>query len=180
MTSIYYATYYGSTQQYAEELARRVGATAAPLPSPDDVSADPAEGPIVVLAPAHGPMHDGVKLVKALSSDVLANRRVALVTTGMTLDAEAEAADAAGGLLGDLAGSVQRFYLPGRLNYSELSAAHRNVMRGLITVVKMKPRKNANERSMIDSYGRDVDRVDFARLDPIVEWVESPRTERHG
>ena len=58
------------------------------------------------------------------------------------------------------------------MNYSELSAAHKNVMRGLITAVKMKPRKSANERNMIETYGKDVDRVDFARLEPIVEWID--------
>lgn len=45
-------------------------------------------------------------------------------------------------------------------------------MRGLITAVKMKPRKSANERNMIETYGKDVDRVDFARLEPIVEWID--------
>lgn len=26
---------------------------------------------------------------------------------------------------------------------------------------------------MIETYGKDVDRVDFARLDPIVEWLQT-------
>ncbi|AQQ16341.1 Flavodoxin domain protein [Corynebacterium glaucum] len=172
MTSIYYASTYGSTKQYAEELARRVGVDAVPIAEAGEVSAGTAAGPIVVLAPAHGPMHEGVKFVRSLGSEALRNRPAAVATTGMTIDDFVTTADPTGGLLGDLADSVTRFYLPGRLNYSELSAAHRNVMRGLITAVKMKPRKNENERNMIDSYGKDIDRVDFARLDPIVEWVE--------
>ncbi|WP_301925812.1 flavodoxin domain-containing protein [Corynebacterium glaucum] len=176
MTSICYASTYGSTKQYAEELARRVGAEAAQIAGAGEVSADLAAGPIVVLAPAHGPMHAGVKFVRSLGSEVVQNRPVAVATTGMTLDDTVNATNPAGGLLGDLADSVTRFYLPGRLNYSELSASHRNVMRGLITAVKMKPRKNENERNMIDTYGKDVDRVDFARLDPIVEWVEAQQS----
>lgn len=176
MTSIYYASTYGSTKQYAEELARRVGVDAVPIAEAGEVSAESAAGPIVALAPAHGPMHEGVKFVRSLGSEVVRNRPVAVATTGMTIDDFVTATDPTGGLLGDLADSVTRFYLPGRLNYSELSAAHRNVMRGLITAVKMKPRKNENERNMIDTYGKDVDRVDFARLDPIVEWVDTQQS----
>lgn len=172
MTSIYYASTYGSTRQYADELARRVEVEVVPIAEAEEVSEDLAAGPIVVLAPAHGPMHEGVKFVRSLANEVLQNRPVAIATTGMTLDDTVNATDPTGGLLGDLADSVTRFYLPGRLNYSELSAAHRNVMRGLITAVKMKPRKSANERNMIETYGKDVDRVDFARLEPIVEWID--------
>ena len=62
---------------------------------------------------------------------------------------------------------------PGRMNYSELSSQHKAVMKGLITALRMKPGKTANERNMIDTYGRDVDRVDLSRLDPIVEWIEA-------
>ena len=64
------------------------------------------------------------------------------------------------------------FYLPGRLNYSELSPKHRNIMKGLITRLKLKPGKTENERMMIDTYGKDTDRVDLDRLDAIVEWVK--------
>ena len=38
-------------------------------------------------------------------------------------------------------------------------------------MLKMKPGKSANEQLMIDTYGKDIDRVDLSRLDEIVEWV---------
>ena len=169
--TILYSTYYGSTKQYAEALAERLNTTA------QEISNAPAlTGPTVILAPAHGPLHDGVKFLKQLDTNQVEQTPIALVTVGMTIDEEVEKADAAGKLLGGLAPHVKRFYLPGRLNYSELNAQHKGVMRTLITALKLKPRKNDNERNMIDIYDQDVDRVDLARLEPIVEWVNNQQT----
>ncbi|QYH19040.1 hypothetical protein JKI95_07025 [Corynebacterium aquatimens] len=168
---IYYSTYYGSTKRYAEELGVRLGVSVDTLPQPQHVSAAPEAGPLVVLAPAHGPLNDGAKFLQQLPADVLANRPACLVTVGMTLDDEVVRADPAASLLGQLKDTVQRFYLPGRLNYPELSSAHKNVMRGLIGMLKLKPGKTENERNMVATYGKDVDRVDLARLDLVEAWA---------
>lgn len=45
--TILYASFYGSTKEYADELAKRLGTTAEPIP---DADFNP-EGPIVVLVP---------------------------------------------------------------------------------------------------------------------------------
>lgn len=170
--AIYYSTYYGSTQQYAEELASRLGTAAEPLPSsPSAVAAEPAAGPLVVLAPAHGPLHDGAKFLQQLPAAVLGNRPACLVTVGMTLDDEAVRADGAGTLLGKLKDSVTRFYLPGRMHYSELSGPHRTAMRGLVGMLKLKPGKSENEQALIANYGKDIDRVDLTRLAPVEAWA---------
>lgn len=176
MTAIYYASFYGSTKQYAEELATRLGTTAKEFAK--EIDEDTASGirashePLIILSPIHGPVHPGVKVVKEVGKEGVEKRKVALVTVGMTLDHVVETQDPARALLGDLAEHVERFYLPGRLNYSELSPKHRNIMKGLITMLKLKPGKTENERMMIDTYGKDVDRVDLNRLDAIVEWVK--------
>ena len=169
--TILYSTYYGSTKQYAEALAEQLNTTAQQLPNQPALT-----GPTVILAPAHGPLHDGVKLIKQLDPNQVEQTPIALVTVGMTIDEEVEKADATGKLLGGLAPHVKRFYLPGRLNYSELNAQHKGVMRTLITALKIKPRKSDNERNMIDTYGKDVDRVDLARLEPIVDWANKQQT----
>lgn len=173
MTDVFYASYYGSSKQYADALAERLGVTAREISDESasliDVS---AAAPIIVLSPIHGPSHPGVKFVKELEKAGLVDkRRIALATVGMTLDDVVVAQDPAGELLGNLAERVGRFYLPGRMNYSELSVKHRNIMKGLVTMLKMKPGKSKNDQMMIDTYGEDVDRVDLSRLDAIVEWV---------
>lgn len=166
--TVLYSSYYGSTQQYAEALAARLGVVARGMTEGASISE-----PTVLLAPAHGPMHDGVKFLKGLDPAVVERTPIALVTVGMTLDDEVVKADATGQLLGELASYVERFYLPGRMNYSELSGQHKTVMRTLITALKLKPGKTANERNMIDTYGLDVDRVDLERLDAIVAWAQA-------
>jgi len=162
---------YGSTRQYAEALAAQLEVTAGDLYTPGSVSVAPGD-PIVVLAPIHGPRHDGVAFIKNLPREVVDSNPIALVTVGMSIDAVAATADAAGNLLGQLSDRVTRFYVPGRLNYSQLSPKHSAVMKGIVGALRVKPRKSDNERSMIDMFGKDTDRVDLARLEPVVEWVE--------
>ena len=38
-------------------------------------------------------------------------------------------------------------------------------------MLKGKINRNANDNNMIDTYNTDVDRVDYAELDAIAEWV---------
>ena len=165
MTSVFYATFYGSTRQYAEALAGRLGTVARELPA----TLDATGGPVVVLSPVHGPSHPGVRFIKSLPA---IDRPLALVTVGMTPVDAARHDDASGPLLGDRAGQVTRFYLPGRLNYSELTTAHRWAMKALVGALRLKRERTENEQAMVDSYGRDTDRVDLALLDPVVEWAQ--------
>ena len=165
MTSVFYATFYGSTRQYAEALAGRLGTVARELPA----TLDAAGGPVVVLSPVHGPSHPGVRFIKSLPA---IDRPLALVTVRMTPVDAARHDDASGPLLGDRAGQVTRFYLPGRLNYSELTTAHRWAMKALVGALRLKRERTENEQAMVDSYGRDTDRVDLALLDPVVEWAQ--------
>ena len=60
--TILYASFYGSTKEYADELAKRLGTTAEPIPDADFTP----EGPIVVLAPIHGPNNPGASFIRKL------------------------------------------------------------------------------------------------------------------
>lgn len=165
MTSVFYTTFYGSTRQYAEALAARLGTVARELPA----TLDATGGPVVVLSPVHGPSHPGVRFIKSLPA---IDRPLALVTVGMTLVDVARHDDAPGTLLGDRAGQVTRFYLPGRLNYSELTTAHRWTMKALVGALRLKRERTENEQALVDSYGQDIDRVDLTLLDPVVQWAQ--------
>ena len=165
MTSVFYTTFYGSTRQYAEALAARLGTVARELPA----TLDATGGPVVVLSPVHGPSHPGVRFIKSLPA---IDRPLALVTVGMTLVDVARHDDAPGTLLGDRAGQVTRFYLPGRLKYSELTTAHRWTMKALVGALRVKRERTEDEQALVDSYGQDIDRVDLTLLDPVVEWAQ--------
>ncbi|MCH6196418.1 flavodoxin domain-containing protein [Corynebacterium mastitidis] len=173
MTQVLYQSTYGATRRYAEALARRLGTTAEPLddparpPGPGD-AAD--AGPLVVLSPVLGPT---IAAASYAARHDLGGRPVACVAVGMTLVEEARRKDQMAGILGDKAPRVSRFYLPGALYYSRLSTAHRQILRGIVGALRLKPGKSENERAMIRAYNKDVDRVDLGELEPIVEWAKS-------
>ncbi|MCF4006838.1 flavodoxin domain-containing protein [Corynebacterium uropygiale] len=170
MTLVLYHSWYGSTRRYAEELAGRLGARLLPLEEAGDHPAAEGEA-IIVLSAVHGPVMPAADYVRR-RPDLVRRHPVAVVNVGMTLLEEARAKDPLSRVLGEAAEKVRRFYLPGRMAYSELSAKHRVVMRSIIAALKAKPQKGPNERAMIENYGRDVDWMDMAELDPIVEWCK--------
>ncbi|MDO5032819.1 flavodoxin domain-containing protein [Corynebacterium sp.] len=175
MTTVIYSSFYGSTHDYAAELAQRLDAELLELSAAEEPAAlerlAQESAPLVVLTPVHGPSVPGAAFV---SKHDFSARPVAIAAVGMTLLDVARDKDQLAGPLSDKP-EVARFYLPGRMNYSELSSAHSAAMKAVVTALKLKPKKSANERSMIELYGKDVDRVDFAELEPIVEWVDAAK-----
>lgn len=159
-----YNTNYGSTERYARECARRHGTEAVPL---EDAQVEGAEK-IVVFSPNYAGQVAGAKWL--MGHDV-AGKKVALAIVGMTLSEEVRAKDPIAAALDEKASEITRFYLPGRLAYSELNRVHKGVMWGLNKMLKAKKNRTANEEAMYASYGTDEDRVDFAELDPIDAWL---------
>lgn len=171
--TIVYRSSYGSTRDYANALAERLGVEAQELPEDESSLVDVAVGavgPLILLSFPHGPSVPGLGVFDAVD---VGERPAALCTVGMTLLGEARRKDRSAALLGDKAQHITRFYLPGRLNYSELSSKHYAVMRAIVSALRLKPRKSDNDRAMIDGYGKDVDLVDIAELDPVVEWARA-------
>lgn len=161
---------YGSTQQYAEALAKRFGVKALSLDQARAELVGKTDARVVVLSFVHGPLNPGAKFIVDTE---LSGHRVALCTVGMTLDDVAQKKDGVAKSLGRKADQVTRFYLPGRLNYSELSTAHRSTMWTIVNMLKAKPFKNDNEKMMIDTFDKDVDRVDLSNLDAVEAWARS-------
>lgn len=164
---VLYESTYGATRRYAEALAQRLGTTAQKIP---ETGVAPQEGgPLIVLSPVFGP---SIAAAAYVARHDLGERPVACVAVGMTLVEEARRKDQMAGILGAKAEHTQRFYLPGALNYSRISTAHRQIMRGIVAALRLKPGKSENERAMIQAYNKDVDRVDLGELEPLVRWAE--------
>ncbi|RNE48530.1 flavodoxin domain-containing protein [Corynebacterium alimapuense] len=168
--TIFYQSFYGSTGDYARALAQRLGTTAQEIPADASQCEIGGTDPLILLSPVHGPSMAAADFLK---HNDLGDRPVAVCAVGMTLAEEARSKDRCASLLGRKAATVTRFYLPGRLNYSTLSGKHRNIMRAIVGSLRLKPNKSANEHAMIADYDRDIDRVDLAELDPVVDWALS-------
>ena len=52
--AIYYASFYGSTKQYAEELATRLGTTAEEIAEGSASTIRATDEPLIILSPIHG------------------------------------------------------------------------------------------------------------------------------
>ena len=169
MTTVLYESAYGSTREYAEALAARLGTTAQPLATADPAALRGSTQPLVVLSYVHGP---SVPAASFVAKNDLGDRPVAVCAVGMTLLDVARAKDQLAGALGKKT-NVARFYLPGRLSYSTMGRKHKMVMWGIIKALKAKSAadRSDNEQGMIDSYDRDTDRVDLRELDQVVEWA---------
>lgn len=170
MVQVLYQSHYGSSKQYADAFAQHVGTIAS---SWNDTRAlrpelDAEQGPVVVFSYIHGPRVPGVEAAIVAWK---AGRPTALCVVGMTLVNKARRDDALANQVGE---DITRFYLPGRLNYSELTTAHATVMKGIIQAIKLKPRslRSENDQAMIDAYKQDIDRVDLAELDPVIAWAQ--------
>lgn len=174
MSTVLYESAYGSTRQYAEALAARLGTSAQPLSDADPAALRSSTEPLVVLSYVHGP---SIPAAGFVADHDLGARPVAVCAVGMTLLADARAKDQMAGALGKQE-NVTRFYLPGRLSYSTMGRRHRMIMWGIIKALQAKREadRSANEQAMIASHDRDTDRVDLAELDRIVEWAQGPRS----
>lgn len=165
-----YESVYGSTAQYAEALAQRLGVAACGFEQASKDAQLQPDAVIIALSYVHGPVNPGAKFL--VDTD-LNGHRTALCTVGMTLDDVVQKKDPAAKSLGNKAEQIKRFYLPGRLNYSELTTAHRTTMWTITNMLKAKPLKNANDKMMISTFDSDVDRVDLHRLDEVEAWARS-------
>ncbi|AEQ06284.1 flavodoxin domain-containing protein [Corynebacterium pseudotuberculosis] len=163
MIHIRFHSVYGSTKYYAEALAQAVGALsieALDVPIPSDGL------PVVILSPVHGPSIAGIKVAQRYHE----THPIALVAVGMTLLDVAQKRDQ---MRSSAPEDCARFYLPGRLDYSQLNPAHRAAMTSLVAFLKAKPLKNANDKSIIAGYNKTVDHVDVDKLKPVIQWAHS-------
>ncbi|AZA11106.1 flavodoxin domain-containing protein [Corynebacterium gerontici] len=161
MVHIRYQSIYGSTRTYALALAQQLGVEAL------DFSHPVAEGePVIVMSYVHGPVIPALHYIREHN---LQDHPLAVVAVGMTPLADAQRKDQ---LASHLGADVARFYLPGRLFYSELQPKHRAVMRSLVALLRPKPRKSDAEMAILEGYGKDIDCRDMAALEPIVAWAQ--------
>ncbi|AZA09604.1 flavodoxin domain-containing protein [Corynebacterium pseudopelargi] len=157
---IRYSSTYGSTKAYAQQLAERLGTEALDCTHPIE-----GDGPVIVLGPVHGPKMPALQYVERHH---LHKRTLAVVAVGMTDPAIAAEKDQ---MRHHLPEHVARFYVPGRLFYSELSHKHLNIMRSVVALLKAKPLKSPAEKALIAGFGKDIDHTDKAALEPIVRWA---------
>lgn len=163
LAHVFYESCYGSTQQYATELATQLGTTAQPIdgPIPDDGL------PVILMSYVHGLVFPAEKYYDVLTETMTTPLpfRVAVVKVGMEpVETGQEKCKVEGT-------AYAEFYLRGRLNYSEISRKHYAALSTVAAALRLKPRKSVAEKEFLNIFNKDTDQVDFRQLEPIVQWV---------
>ena len=172
---IVYGSQYGSTRRYAEKLSEQTG---IPAISYKDAPALSDRKTIVYL----GGLYAGgvLGLAKTLRSVSLQDeQKLLLVTVGLADPDEPENQD-------NIRASLQRqlpaglldrakvFHLRGGIDYQKLSFGHRTMMTLLYQSLRRTPfeKQTAENRALIETYGKQVDFTDFGALEPIIHEIQ--------
>ncbi|GAA0639670.1 flavodoxin domain-containing protein [Bifidobacterium pullorum] len=193
-TLIVYGGRYGTTERYADELARLLGTAAVPYVTVDDVSLVTADVIVYLGAVFAGGM-PGLKrtmarLVRATErirrsprdddpvAEASRRPRVIVVTVGLgdpAIPGNAEHLRAVvdGQLPPAVAAHVECFHLRGGIDYAALSPKHRAMMWMMWQHEKRVPEDEWTDdtRMFNETYGGAVDMVDFATLRPVLDAI---------
>lgn len=169
-SAIIYGSRYGSARRYAEEFSERIGVPACAFDEGPDLR------DCEVLAFFGGMYAGGVlglkQTLRGLEGEM--PRRLLIATVGLADPREAENEK-------NLRTAVERqvpkallprtevFHLRGGVDYAKLSLAHRGMMRLVYEKARRMPEaeRGAEDRAILETYGKAVDMVDFAALEDI-------------
>ena len=168
---VIYGTQYGTARQYAEELARRAGIEARPYDAVGDVN---QYDTIAYVGALYAGGVVGMKKTFARLASC-AGKSILIATVGLADPTDAENVENIEGnmrrqLPGEVFEAAHIFHLRGGIDYTKLGFKHRTMMRLLCNKAKNLPeeKKNAEVRTMLETYGKQVSFVDLDTLEPLV------------
>ena len=173
---ILYGSRYGSTRRYAEALSVQTGISAFSHTNAPSAFADAQT--IVYL----GALYAGGVLGLAATFrgfTLRPGQRLILATVGLADPAEPENQENIRSSLQrqlspELYRAAQIFHLRGGIDYRRLSLPHRTMMALLHRVVGRQPveQQSAENRALLETYGKQVDFTDLEALRPIADLLE--------
>lgn len=170
---IIYGSRYGSTRRYAERLAEMTGLEAVEYKAVKDLG---DYDRIVYLGSLYA---GGVTGLKQAVGKMSPQQELIVATVGL-----ADSTDAAnvahirqsikGQIPAHFYDESRLFHLRGAIDYTKLKLKYRLMMSLLAKKVAKLPeeQQNAETRAMLETYGKQVDFVDFSSLQPIVDKIK--------
>ena len=167
---IIYGSIYGSAKRYAEKLAELTGIEDVDYKDVENIS---NYNRIIYLGALYA---GGVTGLKKTASKMSPEQELIIATIGL-----ADPTDHTN--TNNIKQNIKKqipatfydeskmFHLRGAIDYKKLGLKHRVMMSMLLSKVKKLPEseQNAETRAMIETYGKQVDFVDFSMLKPIVK-----------
>ena len=167
---VIYGSKYGTTKQYAEELARRTGFEVKAYDDAYDIN---GYEPIAYIGALYAGGVLGMK--KTIARLTGFQGEIVIATVGLADPTDPEnVANIEEGMKAqlpkDVFESAHVFHLRGGIDYSKLSFKHKTMMKLLCKKAENLPEeeKNAEVRAMLETYGKRVNFVNFDSLDQIV------------
>ncbi len=171
MNIIIYGSQYGTTRQYAEELAKITGYELKSYENAGDINS--YETIIYMGGLYAGGVLGMKKTFKNLTSTD--NKKIVIITVGLADPTDVKNTDnIKEGVKKQISEKIydmsQIFHLRGGIDYSRLNFKHKTMMSLLYKKVVKLPedKKTAEDRAMIETYNKQVDFVDFDCLNPII------------
>lgn len=175
---IIYGSHYGSTRRYAEKLSEQTNIPAVSYRQVRDLS---SMRTIIYL----GGLYAGgvLGLSKTLRSFSFQDwQKLLIITVGLADPNELENrnnihASLQRQLPAELLDRAKVFHLRGGIDYQKLSFGHRTMMKLLYQSLRRVPleKQTAENRALIETYGKQVDFTDFSALEPIILEIQRIR-----
>ena len=169
---IIYGSEYGSTKRYAERLSEITGIEAVNYKEAKNI------GDYKRVVYLGGLFAGGVMGLKKTVSKMTSQQELVLATVGMTDPNETTYFE---GIRKALKAQLQAsfydenkiFHLRGAIDYSQLGFKHRIMMKMFHSMMLKKPESEliADAKAMLETYGKQVDFVDYDGLKPIIEVI---------
>ena len=171
-TLIIYGSQYGSTKRYAERLAEMTGSEAVNYRAAENIN---DYNRIIYLGALYA---GGVLGLKKTIDKITPNQELIIVTVGLADPTDSENAKSIRNSLKsqippEFYDESKIFHLRGAIDYSQLGLKHKVMMSLLHSKVSKMPESelNAEAKAMLETYGQQVDFVDFNALGKIISQL---------
>jgi menaquinone-dependent protoporphyrinogen IX oxidase len=174
---IIYGSQYGSTKRYAEQLSEITGLDAINYKKVKDI------GDYKRIVYLGGLFAGGVMGLKKTVNKMTFRQELILATVGMTDPNETTYFEGIRKALkaqlpASLYDEKKIFHLRGAIDYSQLGFKHRIMMKMFHSMMLKKPESEltADAKAMLETYGKQVDFVDYDGLKPIIVIIEKTKS----
>ena len=171
-TLIIYGSQYGSTKRYAERLSEITGIEAVDYKQAKDIK---GFDKIIFMG---GLYAGGVLGLKKTVGKMTDNQELVIFTVGMTNPNETEyfseiRKSIKAKIPANLYNEEKIFHLRGAIDYNNLGFKHRFMMSMFHKMVQKTPdaQRTADAKAMLETYGQNVDFVDFNALEQITSQL---------
>ncbi len=174
-TIVVYASEYGSTEIYAETLAKKLGCQCIEY---KNFNSAVDYDNIIFGGPIYSGDVVGLKEIFAYNND-FSNKNFIIFTCGLLSPYDDDnnyklKESILKSVPNNYYKNLKMFFFPGKIDYSKLSFKHKITMRFIYSMLLNKRKALSEaEESIIYTFGQSLDLIDLTKLNEIVDYIKS-------